>query len=262
MPERTKLAYAPDGLIGVLTPQANTTVEPEFALLCPNGIGFINARMLSPHQTIEDRLVDYVRDLDNAIDRFANAPVDVLALATTGVAYLIGPEAEDQLVDRIGAERGAQFVTTSKAVCDGLTVLGARNIGLVSPYPSSLTEKSATYWSARGFSVEVIESLHTEGDTFHPIYSMEGDRALSGAERMKTSGVDAIVLLGTGMPTLSAVSACAGWGGPPVLSSMLALIWRSALAVRAEVPGRDSLLAWLSAEAWRDRLDKATGGTH
>ena len=28
-----KVEYAPKGLIGLLTPQANTTVEPEFSIL-------------------------------------------------------------------------------------------------------------------------------------------------------------------------------------------------------------------------------------
>ena len=45
--------YAPKGLVGVLTPQANTTVEPEYAILTPPGYAFINARMTSPHKTIE-----------------------------------------------------------------------------------------------------------------------------------------------------------------------------------------------------------------
>jgi maleate cis-trans isomerase len=39
--------YAPHGLIGVLTPQANTTVEPEFWIMLPPGIALINARMMS-----------------------------------------------------------------------------------------------------------------------------------------------------------------------------------------------------------------------
>jgi maleate isomerase len=39
--------YAPKGLIGVFTPQANTTVEPEMAILTPPGHAFINARMTS-----------------------------------------------------------------------------------------------------------------------------------------------------------------------------------------------------------------------
>ena len=51
--------YASKGLVGVLTPQANTTVEPEYAILMPRDTAWINARMLSRHKTIEERLVDY-----------------------------------------------------------------------------------------------------------------------------------------------------------------------------------------------------------
>ena len=37
------LEYSKNGLVGVLTPQANTTVEPEFRVLCPKNVGMINA---------------------------------------------------------------------------------------------------------------------------------------------------------------------------------------------------------------------------
>ena len=39
--------YARRGLVGTLTPQANTTVEPEFAVLWLPGIAMVNARMVS-----------------------------------------------------------------------------------------------------------------------------------------------------------------------------------------------------------------------
>ncbi len=44
---RMAVEYAPKGLIGVLTPQANTTVEPEFWIMLPPGVAMINARMTS-----------------------------------------------------------------------------------------------------------------------------------------------------------------------------------------------------------------------
>ena len=64
-----------------MTPQANTTVEPEYAILTPPGFAFINARMLSPKKTIEERLVDYFDNVHAFSRQFANAPVGALAFA-------------------------------------------------------------------------------------------------------------------------------------------------------------------------------------
>ena len=66
--------YAPHGLIGVLTPQANTTVEPEFWVMLPPGVALINARMMSDKDTLEGRLLDYFEQLDTAVRQFHNAP--------------------------------------------------------------------------------------------------------------------------------------------------------------------------------------------
>ena len=60
--------YAPQGLIGVLTPQANTTVEPEFWIMLPPGVALINARMTSDKSSLEARLVDYFDQMDRAVD--------------------------------------------------------------------------------------------------------------------------------------------------------------------------------------------------
>ena len=42
-----RLEYAAKGLVGCLTPQANTTVEPEFNILLPAGYAVLNARLTS-----------------------------------------------------------------------------------------------------------------------------------------------------------------------------------------------------------------------
>ncbi|MBT5191901.1 MAG: hypothetical protein HOM07_06100, partial [Rhodospirillaceae bacterium] len=76
-------------------------------------------------------------------------------------------------------------------------------------------------------------------------------------ESVKDNGSDAIVMLGTGMPTLAPIAARAGWNGPPVLSSLFCLAWRSVAAAAGNQPDRGDLDLWLSAAPWKDALSKA-----
>jgi maleate isomerase len=96
------LEYAPRGLFGVLTPQASTTVEAAFAILCPPGYGMLTGRLTSDKPTIDARLVDRVASMDRSLDQFANAPVGAVAFACTGAGYLVDPEEE---ADRLAAIR-------------------------------------------------------------------------------------------------------------------------------------------------------------
>lgn len=248
---RQKTAYGAKGLIGLLTPQANTTVEPEFAILCPAGVAFITARMVSNKDGMEARLLDYAETVEATSAQFANAPIDALAMGVTGPSYLIGQAVEDALVERIAVARGLPLITTARAVCDALALLEARTITLLSPYPESLTAKSAEYWASRGFTVHEIVQLQTDGDSFHPIYAMPADAAMAALGAVKNNGTDAIVMLGTGMPTLAPFAASVGWDGPPVLSSLFCLAWRSVVAAAGVPPDRSSLENWMSGGHWR-----------
>ena len=72
--------YAPNGLIGVLTPQANMTAEPELSILCPPSMGMLTARLTSEKASMDDRLVDYVLAMETSLTRLANAPLGALIL--------------------------------------------------------------------------------------------------------------------------------------------------------------------------------------
>jgi maleate isomerase len=250
----TDLEYAKNGLVGVLTPQANTTVEPELTILWPAGVAMLNARLTSPKKTIEERLVDYTDQVETSLDQFANAPIEAVAFACTGASYLIGREKETELCNRIEASRGYPFVTAAFAVTDTFHALGAKKIGLVSPYPVSLTEKSVAYWQSAGFEVCEVASAFNEDSEFHPIYSLRADNSMDALKSLEDKDIDAIVMLGTGMPTLRPILDCAGWNGPPVTSCMLSLAWRSMLHVKDEAPTTKNMLDWSSGSEWRERL--------
>ena len=103
------LEYASRGLVGMLTPQANTTVEPEFNLLWPPRVAMINARLMSDKPTISARLVDYFANYGTSLRQFANAPLGAVGAACTGASYLAGRKQEAKVVDELTAQQGQFF---------------------------------------------------------------------------------------------------------------------------------------------------------
>lgn len=251
------LEYAPRGLVGALTPQANTTVEPEFAILWPPGYAVLNARITSPSSSIMQRMQDYWPGTDSYLDQFGAAPLSAVAYCCTGASYVAGRDAEDALVERIEAERGYPLIMSALAITDALRALGAKHIGLVTPYPDDLTKASIGYWESRGFTVRDCVKAVGEAGAFHPIYSLTGASARNAMTPLRNKPLDAIVLLGTGMPTLAPIAEVAGQGGPPVISCMLCLAWRTKVAVDGDTPGAENLAPWLAGEGWAARLAAA-----
>lgn len=247
------LAYAPRGLIGVLTPQASTTVEPELAILAPPGFSFINARMTSDKATIEGRLADYYAGLDRFATQFGNAPLTCLASVVTGASYVIGREAEDRLFQDLSRRLGLPVTNAALAVTAALNALGARRIALVSPYPTTLTELSLAYWRSRGFEPGNLAVAGGDAASFHQIYALPETAASEALERLDARGHDAVVLLGTGMPTLEAILAHPEVHGAPVFSCLLAFAWHATHLAAGTTATTDGLRGMISGRDWRSR---------
>jgi maleate cis-trans isomerase len=248
------LEYAPRGLVGMLTPQANTTVEPEFNILWPRGVAMISGRLISGKDSLNARLVDYFESYDQALNQFANAPIGVAAAACTGASYLAGRDREAKVVEGISSRRGYPFITAATAVVDALRVLDAHRIGLVSPYSDDLTGASVAYWQSHGFEITECASAVTRSNTFHPIYSLDSSAALAALRTLQDKPVDAIVMLGTGMPTLRPIAETIGWSGAPAMSSNFCLAWRAVEALERRSPEASTLASWLNGEGWAERL--------
>jgi maleate cis-trans isomerase len=251
------LVYAPHGLLGVLTPQANTTVEPELQLLSPPGVTLLSARMTSSAPDLRARLIEYYQQLPRWIAEFANAPLGAVASACTGASYLIGAEAEDRLFTQLSTDCGRPVTNSALAVIAAMQALGASRLALISPYPSWLTAHSQAYWQSRGLQVQEVVQLSTDAQAFHPIYALEAQAAEQGIAAISRTDIDAVLLLGTGTPTLPALATHPYTAaGKPVLSCNLVLLWHALELMQghAAAPRAQRLLDLLQEARWRESL--------
>jgi maleate isomerase len=249
--------YAPRGFIGMLTPQANTAVEPECAILLPAGVGLLAGRLVSASPTMEGRLTDYLDTLDASVGQFGSAPLRSLGFACTGSSYLAGRAREAELFGRLTQRAGCTVTSSALAVVDGLHALAAREIALVSPYSDTLTAQSVAYWESHGFKVGAVSRVAASAaGNAHPIYGLGSDAAMQAVASLRGQAFDAVVMLGTGMPSLRAILETPRIGGAPVFSCTLALAWRCTRALEGADCSAASLLEWISGADWKRRFQQ------
>ncbi|MBO6774730.1 MAG: aspartate/glutamate racemase family protein [Marinibacterium sp.] len=247
--------YGQNGLWGVLTPQANTTVEPELWALLPPAHSLINARLVSEKDTIEERLVDYTTQFSDTARRFANAPVTCIATACTGASYLIGAAREAEIVDEMQARFGVPFLTAALATVAALRAMGARRIALLTPYPETLNRPCVLYWEGFGLEVAAKAGPALQDTAFHPIYAMTGSGVLTSYRELCDSDADAVLMLGTGMATLGPILTGLGEGLKPAVSCNLALAWAAAQAQPWDDLDGKTFDSWRNASHWRGRFN-------
>jgi len=106
----------------------------------------------------------------------------------------------------------------------------------------------------------MIHNTDLVNTAFHPIYTQGNSDAAAGISAIEfQESVDAILLLGTGMPTLAAIATHAERSDLPVLSCMSALGWRTLLAITDTEPHPANIRPFLTACAWRSRLAERIG---
>jgi len=234
--------------IGVLLPPGNPTVEPELSGLAPTGVTLHFARLETPpsvgkageHAGMEERVRAYREGLAGPTAALSQVRPAVVLLAHTASSYALGYGNEQALVDRIASLAGAPALLAAQAVLAALRHLGVKRLALGTPYPESISRQGKAYWEAAGFEIAGYHRLENVTD----IYAENEERAYELARRADAPEADAVLLSGTGLPTVAVLETLERDLGKPVLSSNQASLWQALrmARVRESIAGYGRLL--------------------
>ncbi len=220
-----KRDYGAVARIGLAVPRANPTAEPEFAALLPRSVTVYVTRLVHDSPEVEQRLRHYLAHLDGTLKTFGSLRLDAFGVACTGSSYVVGPQRENELTAAVARQGATPVLTATQALRLALSAHGASRIALVSPYPAWLADAGHRYWRAADIDVRASVRVDPTIDDTHAIYELTSDDAYQAAVTLDIDGVDALVLAGTGMPTLRALARLRASCPVPVLSSTLCLAW-------------------------------------
>ncbi|HYB71553.1 MAG TPA: hypothetical protein VEH80_12815 [Candidatus Bathyarchaeia archaeon] len=234
--------------IGVLVPPGNPTVEPELYRMTPDGVTLHFARMEAPRSDgppggaagMEERTAAYREGLDGPATALGQVKPAVVVFAHTASSYALGWGRDEPLAERVGHLVGAPAILAAHAVQHALRHLGVKRLALGTPYPESISRQARTYWEAAGFH---LVGYHRATDVTD-IYAESEERAYRLARQADAREAEAVLLSGTGLPTVAMLERLEGDLGKPVISSNQACLWRAlrVAGVREAVLGFGRLL--------------------
>lgn len=215
--------------VGLVVPSSNVTVEHEMPLLLRRHesatFSFHASRMrmakVSPAQ-----LAAMNAQRERCVIELGDSDPDVMLYACLVALMAAGP-GEHQRVEHLVAEQlaagGSRALVRSSAgaLVEGLRALGARRIGLVTPYMEPLARTVVAYLEHEGFEVPQWRALEVEDN--REVGRIAGHRVMAAARSLTLEGLDALVISAcVQMPSLDLVEPAEAEFGLPVLSAATA----------------------------------------
>lgn len=208
--------------IGLIIPSLNTTIEPEFNYLAPQGISVHVTRLLFEKGTADD-LEKMAEDTDKAAHLLATACVDVIAYACTTGSLVKGLGWDREIIDVIERQTGIPATTTSTAAIQAFSELGVKRVAVATPYIQELNDKEKAFFEGHGVEVVNIEGLgYTTGEDL--------DReppatAYKLARRVDRPAAECVFVSCTGFKSIEVLDVLERDIGKPVLCSNTVTLW-------------------------------------
>jgi maleate isomerase len=209
--------------VGVIMPPPNPTVEPEFQAALPKNMIMHASRFPVQPGDLAQRNEGYRAAYPTSVMGYGPLHLDAILVSCTGSSYLLGKAGDAKISADLQKLTGVPTITSSYSIQEALAALKIRRITLMSPYPAWLTSQSAEYWSG---ALQVDEVIQLGDGSTNAAYELDDDYVEQQLLKLTPRAQDSAVLLsGTGMPTLDAIGRVGSKLGVPVLSSNLCGIW-------------------------------------
>jgi maleate cis-trans isomerase len=202
--------------------------------------GFQSLSMPGAAAGMEERTLAYLEELSGPATALGSVNPALVILAHTASSYATGFDKEPELIDRIASLTGTAVLTAARALLAALQHFGVKKLALGTPYPEAISAKGKAYWQAAGFDIVGYQRLADVQN----IYTENEQRAYQLARQANTPDADAVLLSGTGLPTVGVLEVLEHDLMKPVISSTQASLWQALrlAGVHQAIPGFGRLL--------------------
>jgi maleate isomerase len=211
--------------LGMLVPSSNTVLEPETAKLLPadGGVSCHVARLPVVSISAEAGSVGQfdTAPMLAAAALLADARVDLMLWNGTAASWL-GFAHDTALIEAIERRTGIAATTAVIAINAALAALGARRLGLVTPYVAAIEAGIVRNYAAAGIDVVAAERLDiTDNFAFGRV---PPDQIADMARAVARGRPEAIVVMCTNLAGASLVGPLGAELGIPIVDSVHAAI--------------------------------------
>lgn len=211
--------------VGLIIPSSNTTNEPEFAGVLPEGVSLHTARMYLTENE-PDELETMTADVERCGELLATANVDVLAYGCTTGSLVKGSGYDEEIERRLEETTGIVSVATAASIKRAFDALGVDRIAIATPYEQELDERERRFLEDAGYDVAEIRGLGIRMNTevgAQPL--MRSYRQASDLIKRLSDAVDAIFISCTNYRTFETIPLLEEDTGVPVVTSNQATLW-------------------------------------
>ncbi len=215
--------------IGIVVPSTNTTVQPECEPLRPRGVtnhtarSTIKERPLNTDEAFFEHMRDMREGIGVAIDQIMTAGLDHLIIGIALETFWGGVAAADKLQDELTRPAGVGISMGSTASVAALHAFGAKRIAVLTPHQPRGDEMVRLYLAEAGFDIVRLEGLKCA--TPRAIAQVPAANIRDALKRLDGPDVDALLQVGTALPTVAIAAEAERWLGKPVLAINAVTYW-------------------------------------
>jgi maleate isomerase len=226
--------------IGVVAP-FDLALDRELWRWTPDPVSLYVTRTPFLDTAVSVELAEELADLEAIASACRDVSIPepaVTAYLCTSASFVAGVAGESRLREAMRSGGARDPITTSGAMLEAISAVGARRVAVGTPYDAALTERLVDFLRAAG--VETTGTGHLGLDAGIWRVSPEAVREL--ALRLPLDRADAVFLACTNLPTYDVIPALEAELGMPVLSANLVTMWAALRRVGQLPDGRPERL--------------------
>lgn len=239
---------------GVIAPSTNTSVQPEFDWMRPEGVTNHMARIHIPDMPVNndedfDKLVAVIAEAqDEAVERLKTMHMDHLIMGMSAETFWDGLDGSAKLQKHMESVAGCGVTMGSDACQSSLKAMAEqygeiKRIACITPYMPIGDKNVKRFFTDLGYDVKVVLGLKCKSPVL--IAHEFEDNLRKAIMEVNDDDVDAIVQAGTNLAMARLAGVAEKWLKKPVVAINTATYWHALRSngIKDQMDGFGSLLS-------------------